>query len=103
MEEGFDISQPTINNALAEIRSRQKNVYIRQQYDFGDRLEYDFGEVRLDCGEGVKSYHMAVFCAPASRFRWLYLYTNQKKSVFMDSHVQFFEMIGGFRQRKRFG
>ena len=44
LEEGFDISQPTINNALAEIRGRQKNVYIRQQYDFGDRLEYDFGE-----------------------------------------------------------
>ncbi|MFA6662436.1 MAG: IS21 family transposase [Bacilli bacterium] len=93
--EGFEISQPTINNALAEIRCRQKNVYIRQQYDFGDRLEYDFGEVRLDCGEGVKTYHMAVFCAPASKFRWLYLYTNQKKAVFMDSHVQFFEMMGG--------
>ena len=58
-------------------------------------MEYDFGEVRLDCGEGVKSYHMAVFCAPASKFRWLYLYTNQKKTVFMDSHVQFFEMMGG--------
>jgi len=95
VEEGFDISQPTINNALAEIRNRQKNVYIRQQYEFGDRLEYDFGEVRLDCGEGVKSYHMAVFCSPASRFRWLYLYTNQKKTVFMDSHVQFFSMMGG--------
>lgn len=95
VEEGFEISQATINNALAEIRHRQKNVYIRQQYDFGDRLEYDFGEVRLDCGEGVKTYHMAVFCAPASRFRWLYLYTNQKKAVFMDSHVQFFAMMGG--------
>ena len=95
VDEGFEISQTTINTAMAEIRNRQKNVYIRQQYDLGERLEYDFGEVRLDCGEGVKSYHMAVFCAPTSRFRWLYLYTNQKKTVFMDSHVQFFEMIGG--------
>lgn len=95
VEEGFDISQPTINNALAEIRNHQKKVYIRQQYDYGDRLEYDFGEVRLDCGEGVKSYHMAVFCAPASKFRWMYLYINQKKDVFMDSHVQFFSMVGG--------
>ena len=95
VSEGFEISQPSINNALAKMRSRQKHVYIRQQHDFGDRLEYDFGEVRLDCGEGVKSYHMAVFCAPASKFRWLYLYTNQKKAVFMDSHVQFFGMMGG--------
>ena len=93
--EGFEISQPSINNALAKMRSRQKHVYIRQQHDFGDRLEYDFGEVRLDCGEDVKSYHMAVFCAPASKFCWLYLCTNQKKAVFMDSHVQFFGMMGG--------
>jgi hypothetical protein len=51
--------------------------------------------VFLDCGEGVKTYHMAVFSSPGGSFRWLYLYTNQKKAVFMDSHVRFFEMMGG--------
>ena len=95
VEEGFDISQVTINIALADIRKRQKEVFIRQQYDFGDRLEYDFGEVSLDCGEGIKTYHMAVLSSPGGGFRWLYLYTNQKKAVFMDSHVRFFEMLGG--------
>jgi len=93
--EGFHISVVTINIALADIRKRQKEVFIRQQYDFGDRLEYDFGEVLLDCGEGVKVYHMAVLSSPGGKFRWLYLYTNQKKAVFMDSHVRFFEMMGG--------
>jgi len=93
--EGFDISGATININLARLRDRKKEVFIRQEYDFGDRLEYDFGEVRLDCGEGVKAYHMAVFASPAGSFRWLYLYTNQKKQVFMDSHVKFFEMMGG--------
>ena len=38
---------------------------------------------------------MAVLSSPGSDFRWLYLYTNQKKDVFMDSHVKFFEMLGG--------
>jgi len=94
-EEGFCISRVTINIALADIRKKQKEVYICQTYDFGDRLEYDFGEVFLNCGEGMKTYHMAVFSSPASGFRWLYLYTNQKKEVFMDSHVKFFEMMGG--------
>ena len=44
--EGFDIGQCTINNALARLREdlRNKQVFIRQQYDFGERLEYDFGE-----------------------------------------------------------
>ena len=101
VDEGFSISMPTINNELAEIRNTQKNVYIRQHYEYGQRLEYDFGEVRLDCGEGVRTYHMAVFCAPASGFRWLYLYTNQKKAVFMDSHVNFFDKMGGVWQIKQ--
>jgi transposase len=95
VSEGFDISVCTINIALAGIRKRSKEVFIRQEYELGDRLEYDFGEVFLDCGEGVKVYHMAVFSSAGSGFRWLYLYTNQKKAVFMDSHVRFFEMMGG--------
>jgi transposase len=95
VDEGFDISAVTINIALADIRKRQREVFIRQQYDLGDRLEYDFGEVKLDCGGGVKVYHMAVFSSPGGDFRWLYLYTNQKKAVFLDSHVRFFEMMGG--------
>lgn len=95
VSEGFEISGVTINIALAGIRKRNKEVFIRQQYELGDRLEYDFGEVFLDCGEGIKTYHMAVMSSPGGSFRWLYLYTNQKKAVFMDSHVRFFEMMGG--------
>jgi transposase len=94
-DEGFDISEGTINAALAKIRKRQREVYIRQQYDFGDRLEYDFGEVSLILGGVLKTVHMAVLSSPGGGFRWLYLYKNQKKAVFMDSHVRFFEMMGG--------
>jgi uncharacterized protein (DUF1810 family) len=93
--EGYAISRVTINNELARIRKRLKEVYIRQAYGFGERLEYDFGEVRLDCGNGVRVYHMAVFSSPGGSYRWAYLYTNEKKDVFMDSHVRFFEMMGG--------
>ena len=92
---GHEISEVRINIALAKIRKGLKEAYIRQEYELGQRLEYDFGEVRLDCGSGVRTYHMAVWCSPASEFRWLYLYTNQKKEVFMDRHVRFFEMLGG--------
>ena len=80
VEEGYDISTGTVFTALASIRKRQREVFIRQQYEFGERLEYNFGEVLLDCGEGVKTYHMAVLSSPGGGFRWLYLYTNQKKS-----------------------
>jgi len=93
--EGFACSRPLINSELARLRRKQKEVYIRQTYELGDRLEYDFGKVRLDCGEGIKEYHMAVFSSPGGGWRWAYLYTNEKIGVFMDSHVKMFEMLGG--------
>lgn len=93
--EGFDISRSTIDIELARLRRRSKEVFIRQSYELGDRLEYDFGEVKLNCGDGVKVYHMAVLSSPGGGFRWAYLYTNEKKAVFLDSHVKFFEMMGG--------
>jgi transposase len=94
-DEGHDISQSTINNALARLRMKPKQVFIRQAYDYGDRAEYDFGEVRLIIGGTLGVYHMALFASSAGKFRWCKLYTNQKKPVFMDSHVRFFEIVGG--------
>lgn len=38
---------------------------------------------------------MAVVSSPAADFRWAFLYKNQKKEAFMDSHVKIFEFLGG--------
>jgi len=95
VNEGYDISYCTINIEVNKIRKKAKECFIRQEYDFGDRLKYDFGEVKLHiCGK-TGTYYMAVLSSPGGDFRWAYLYTNQKKDVFMDSHVEFFEMVGG--------
>ena len=75
--------------------SESRETYIRQEYNYGERLEYDFGEVKLMIkGKRVK-YHLAVFTAPSSGFRYAYLYKSQKQEVFLDSHIKFFEMVGG--------
>ena len=95
IEEGFNISLSTINNELSRLRAKPKQVYIRQTYDYGDRVEYDFGEVKLVIGGLLGVYHMALFTSCAGKFRWLRLYKNQQKPVFMDSHVRFFEFIKG--------
>jgi len=92
---GFDISLSTITNKIREKRNKPKECFIRQEYDYGDRLEYDFGEVKLMIDGEVGTYHIAVLSSPAADFRWAFLYKNQKKDVFMDSHVRFFEMLGG--------
>jgi transposase len=99
VEEGFACSRALVNTELANLRRHAKEVFIRQEYELGDRLEYDFGEVRLDCGAGVKAYHMAVFSSPGGGWRWAFLYTNQKIGVFLDSHVKMFDLLGGvFRE-----
>ena len=94
-EQGFDISCSTVTNNIRAKRNKTKECFIRQDYEFGDRLEYDFGEVKLVIDGVLDTYHIAVLSSPASNFRWAYLYKNQKQEVFMDSHIKFFEMMGG--------
>ena len=95
LNEKFDISYSTIAVKINQKLNKSKECFIKQTYEFGDRLEYDFGEVKLLIGKELNTYHMAVLSSPAANFRWAFLYKNQKKRVFMDSHVRFFDMVGG--------
>ena len=94
-KQGFSLSYSTVVLEMKRIKNSGKECFIRQDYDFGDRLEYDFGEVKLVINGITKKYYIAVLSSPAGNFRWCYLYDNCKKDVFMDSHVRFFKMIGG--------
>ena len=94
-KQGFDLSYSTVVVEMRKITETGKECFIKQDYNFGDRLEYDFGEVKLLINGTVKKYYIAVLSSPAGNFRWCYLYDNCRKEVFMDSHVKFFEMIQG--------
>ena len=94
-KQGFSLSYSTVVLEMKRIKNSGKECFIRQDYDFGDRLEYDFGEVKVVINGITKKYYIAVLSSPAGNFRWCYLYDNCKKDVFLDSHVRFFEMIGG--------
>lgn len=93
--QGYDISLSTISTKIKEKRNYQKECFIKQEYNLGDRVEFDFGDVKLEIHNTLVNAYMAVFSSPASNLRWAYLYTNQKKAVFLESHVSFFEMMGG--------
>ena len=97
-EQGYDIGITTVTHHLKEKRNKLSEAFIRQEYNYGDRLEYDFGEVKLVINDVVDKYYIAVFGSPRASFRWAYLYKNQKKEVFLDSHVKFFEMVKGVYQ-----
>ena len=94
-KQGFEISYSSVVLEIKRIKQTGNECFIKQDYEYGDRLEYDFGEVKLVIDGIVRRYYIAVLSSPAGNFRWCYLYDNCKKEVFMDSHVRFFKMIGG--------
>ena len=45
--QGFTASYSSVAAEISRIKNSGKECFIRQEYNFGDRLEYDFGEVKL--------------------------------------------------------
>ncbi|MGN1054295.1 MAG: IS21 family transposase [Erysipelotrichaceae bacterium] len=95
IEAGYDIGLTTISRKINEKRNKNKEAYIKQEYPYGQRFEYDFGEVKLVINGECKKKYLAVISSPASGFRWAYLYHNSKMDVFIDSQVKFFDMVKG--------
>ena len=95
VNEGYDISKTTVGLNIKKKRDRVKEVFIKQEYEYGDRIEFDYGEIKLLINGVFCKFYLAVLTSPASKFRYAYLYTDQSKNSFMDAHVKFFEMLGG--------
>jgi transposase len=94
-EEGFNIGYTTICNTIRNIQQEAREAYIRQEYAPGEVCEFDWGEVKLTIAGKSRICHMAVFSPTWSDYRHGELYANQKTESFSDSHVSFFEAIGG--------
>lgn len=92
---GHKAGYSTVCAAIDKYRNLHKECYIKQHYYYGERLEYDFGEVHLWIDNSPYTLYLAVLSAPASNLRWAFLYDNQKQSVFLDSHVRFFQLTNG--------
>ena len=83
--EGFDIGLTTVQNEVREKLGGKKEACIAQEYAYGDRFEYDFGEVHLVIAGTMRKLYMAVMAMPASGGRFALLYESQGKDVFEDS------------------
>lgn len=95
LEEGYDISYQTVCNYIKKKLNEKKEAYIRQEYSLGDVSEFDWGHVNLDIDGKSKSIQMAVMTTAKGNYRFAYLYQNQKMESFLDSHVRFFNHVGG--------
>lgn len=95
IDEGFEISYPTIVREVRKKERKRKEAYIKQDYIYGEVCEFDWGEVKLFLDGKLKKIQMSVFTSAAGNYRNAHLYHSQKMECFIDAHVEFFDEIQG--------
>ena len=97
IEKGFSLSYSSVAQYVHKYKENEYTyeAFIKQNYDYGDICEFDWGEVKLVINGINKKFRMAVFTMAKSNFRFAYLYNNENTQSFVDSHIRFFEYIGG--------
>ena len=92
----FNISYSTVKRLVKSIEDRHKEAFIRQEYDFGEICEFDWGTVKLDIGgSGYAPYQMAVFSPAKGEYRYAMLFKTQDTPSFQQSHAEFFSHCKG--------
>lgn len=95
-KKNFNISYSTVKRLVKSIEDRHREAFIRQEYDYGDVCEFDWGTVKLDIGgNGYEVYQMAVFTPAKSSYRYAMLFKAQDTAAFQQSHAEFFEHCKG--------
>lgn len=97
IEQGFSLSYPSVAQYVQKYKENEYTyeAFIKQNYDYGEVCEFDWGEVKLVIDGVDIKYRMAVFTMAKSNFRFAYLYKNENSQSFVDAHIRFFEYIGG--------
>lgn len=95
--QGHEIGYTTVCNYIMqkENRQRREEAYIRQVYRPGETCEFDWGEIKLNIAGKRRSLQLAVFTPSFSNYRYAFIYERQDTLAFMESHVRFFQIIGG--------
>ena len=97
IEKGFSLSYTSVAQYVQKFKENEYTfeAFIKQNYNYGDVCEFDWGEVKLTINGIDVKYRMAVFTMAKSNFRFAYLYKNENSQSFVDAHIRFFEYIGG--------
>jgi transposase len=94
-EKGYDIGYTTVCNHINTMLSQRKEAFIRQVYSPGDVCEFDWGEVKLEIGDQMRTLNMSVFTPAYSNYRFAVLFYRQDSVSFQQAHVLFFDHVGG--------
>ena len=95
LEKGHTIGYTTVCNYVRARKKRPREVFIRQNYQPGQAVEFDWGEVRLTINGVEKRLQLAVFTSSFSNHRWAKLFHRQDMSSFLHAHACYFSFSRG--------
>ncbi len=95
VDEGFDISYPTVCNTVRNMEKRCREAFIKQEYFPGEACEFDWCEAKLTIAGKEMTLQMSLFVSASGDYRYADLFYNQKTESFLEAHVSFFEHLQG--------
>lgn len=94
---GYSISYRTVARYIKSKKGKAEasefDCFIKQKYVPGERVEFDWGEVRIYIKGSLRPFNMAA-TALCSNGRWGQLFTRQDKQAMMEAHVESFKFWG---------
>src|SRR5690625_2970735 len=94
LDDGHRISYTTIRNFVNKEISTTKEVFIRRHAVAGYEVEFDWGEIKLEIDQKLKTYNLAIFTLPYSNYRFARIYESQSMVCVLDVHVDFIDHTG---------
>lgn len=96
LRQGFDVRESTVRGWFRKYKNNlPKEVFIKQVYEYGDRVEFDFHVIKLIIAGEVTRFHQATISCPASNYIFVRLFKNEKTTSVLTGLIEFFRYAGG--------
>ncbi len=99
LDAGYSIAYRTVCKYIERQKKKGRAVFIRQHYDPGQAVEFDWAYVKIDIKGRAKQLMLAVFTCTYSNHRWARLYYREDMASFLNAHACYFTATGGVPQQ----
>ena len=76
-------------------QQRQSEVFIKQSYEYGERADFDFHQIKTMVDGRVRVYHQATISCPKSNFIFIRLMKDETRKSVLTALIEFFRYCGG--------
>jgi len=90
-----DIGYTTVCNYVRSQKRIKKEKFIKQFYDPGSLIEFDWGWVKLFIGGKLVRLKMAVFTSAYSNHRYARIFMREDMCSFLEAHTHYLNYIDG--------